>query len=364
MVLEDVMDGHDAPGVAITVVSGDAIVASAATGFADLARGTAMSAEGACNWFSMTKIATATATMMLSDRGALDLEAPVSRYLGDAWPKGFAGVRVRHLLDHSSGLRNPIPIRWVHRAGDPAPDERLFLARLLAKQRAPRFEPGTRAAYSNVGYLALGAVIGEASGTAYEAFVAAELLHPLGMSQTAYHWTDLAVGDVPAVTGHQRATRPLARVLQRLLPPGIVGPRSGKFVALEPFEVDGAAYGGLIGPAADAARLVALHCNDGIFAGQRLLTRRSVRAMADIETKGRPYDVGLGWFRPRREPGPHVEHFGGGMGFWNVLRFDPTAGRGAAVMSNTTHRWDIAGFADAAVSATVGDSAGRGGSVP
>ncbi len=149
----------------------------------------------------------------------------------------------------------------------------------------------------------------------------------------------------------------MARVLQRFLPSGIVGSRSGKFVALEAFEVDGAAYGGLIGSVADATRLVALHCNDGVFAGQRLLTRRSVRAMADIVTKGRPYDVGLGWFRPRREPGPHVEHFGGGMGFWNVLRFDPTAGRGAAVMSNTTHRWDIAGFADAAVSAAFGTSA-------
>ena len=313
-----------------------------------------MSPEGACNWFSMTKIATATAAMMLVDRGQLDLEAPVSGYLGDSWPSGFAAVRVRHLLNHSSGLRNPLPIRWVHRAGEAAPGERLFLGRLLAKQRAPRFEPGTRAAYSNVGYLALGAVIGEASGSAYEAFVRAELLEPLGMAQTAYHWSDPELATVPRVTGYQRASRPLARVLARLLPPGIVGERSGKLVALEPFEVDGAAYGGLIGSVVDAARLVALHCNDGMFAGRRFLTARSVHAMADVVTKGKPYNLGLGWFRPRREPGPRVGHFGGGMGFWNVLRMDPTTGRGSAVMSNTTRRWDIAAFADAATSEALG----------
>ena len=205
MALEDVVDRHEAPGAAVAAVSGGAIIASAAAGVADLARGTAMSPQGACNWFSMTKIATATAAMMLVDRGRLDLGAPVSAYLGEVWPSGFAAVRVRHLLDHSSGLRNPIPIRWVHRAGQPTPDDQQFLAQVLSKQRAPKFEPGTRAAYSNVGYLALGAVIGEASGSGYEAFVRGELLAPLGMSHTGYHWTDPAVAAVPRVTGYVRA---------------------------------------------------------------------------------------------------------------------------------------------------------------
>ena len=39
------------------------------------------------------------------------------------------------------------------------------------------------------------------------------------------------------------------------------------------------------------------------------------------------------------------------MGFWNVLRYDPTTGHGAAVMSNITSRWEIAEFADEAVAA-------------
>jgi CubicO group peptidase (beta-lactamase class C family) len=346
---DKVVDRGDAPGVAIAVVSGDAIVATAAAGSADLAYGTPMSPGAACNWFSMTKIATATAAMILVDQGALDLDAPVAEHLGDVWPRDFCEVRVRHLLNHSSGLRNPVPIRWVHRADEPVPDARQFLARLLAKQRRPRFTPGSRAAYSNVGYLALGAIIGEVTGDGYTRFVHEALLEPLGMSHTAFRWTDASVASAPRVTGYQRASRPVARLLDHYLPPGIIGERSGKLVALEPFELDGPAYGGLIGPVVDAARLVALHCNDGTVAGRELLSPRSVREMSAIVTRGKPYDLGLGWFRPRVEGGPHVEHLGGGMGFWNVLRIDPSAGRGVAIMSNTSQRWDIAAFADEAV---------------
>jgi CubicO group peptidase (beta-lactamase class C family) len=57
----------------------------------------------------MTKIVTATAVMQLAERGKLGLDTKVREYLpefpGDA-------ATVRHLLSHSSGLANPIPVRW------------------------------------------------------------------------------------------------------------------------------------------------------------------------------------------------------------------------------------------------------------
>lgn len=234
-------------GVSAALVTGDTTVATSAAGFGDLASGSAMSADAACNWFSMTKIATATAAMMLSESGQLDLDAPVGRYLGDVWPTGFASARIRHLLGHSSGLRNPLPIRWVHGAGQPRPEPRPWLAHLLAKQRTPRFEPGSRAAYSNVGYLALGEIIATTAGTSYEAFIADELLRPLGMTHTAFGWNELPAETVRA-TGHQRLPRILTPALARVLPRDLIGVRTGKYVALTPFELDGAAYGGLIGP--------------------------------------------------------------------------------------------------------------------
>ncbi len=346
---EETVRREQLPGLAVAVVHADQIVASAAAGFADLATRAPMSADSACNWFSMTKIATATAAMVLAEGGALDLDAPVARYLGEAWPGPFAGARVRHLLSHSSGLANPVPIRWVHRAGDPRPDPAGFLARLLARQHRPRSAPGTRASYSNVGYLALGEVIAAAAGQPYERFVGDEVLGPLGMTRTAFSWSDRALAGVPQVTPYQRLPRALTPVARAMLPAGILGTRTGTLVSLEPFELDGAAYGGLIGPVTDAARLVAVHCNGGTAGGSRVLTRPSIDAMTSIATPGRPYDLGLGWYRPHADRGPHIEHFGGGVGYWNVLRINPRTADGAAVMSNTTRHWDIAAFADAAV---------------
>lgn len=349
---EDAVRRHDLPGVAVAVVRAGQVVASATAGFADLATRTPMQADGGCNWFSMTKIATATTAMVLAEGGVLDLDAPVGRYLGGAWPARFARVEVRHLLSHSAGLRNPVPIRWVHRAADPRPDPHDFLARLLARQHRPRSEPGTRASYSNVGYLALGEVIAAAAGRPYEDLVHDELLIPLGMTHTAFRWADPALGSVVRVTPYHRLPRALTPVVTKLLPEGITGARSGEFVGFEPFELDGAAYGGLIGPVTEAARLVALHCNGGVINGIRILSRHSIEAMTAIATLGKPYDLGLGWFRPHGDHSPHVEHFGGGMGYWNLLRMNPRTAHGAAVMSNTTRRWNITAFADAAVEVT------------
>ena len=137
-------------------------------------------------------------------------------------------------------------------------------------------------------------------------------------------------------------------VLSSLLPPGVLGPRSGGTVTLRRFELDGAAYGGLIGTVTDAARLLAVFTNGGTVGSTSVLRRESVEAMTAITTKGRPYDVGLGWLRPHGDPPDSVEHFGGGIGYFNVLRVNLAAGCGAVVMSNTTKHWDIAGFADSA----------------
>jgi CubicO group peptidase (beta-lactamase class C family) len=354
---EDTVSHQNLPGIAVAVVQAGQVIASAAAGFADLASRAPMSADSACNWFSMTKIATATAAMMLAEGSALDLDAPVARYLGQAWPGRFAGVRVRHLLSHSSGLRNPVPIRWVHRATDPGPGSAAFLARLLARQDRPRSAPGTGAFYSNVGYLALGEVIAAAAGRPYEEFVRDDLLRPLEMTRTTFRWRDPALAGVPAATGHQRLPRALTPVLKALLPQHILGARTGKFVGLEPFELDGAAYGGLIGPVTEAARLIALHANGGTIAGTRVLSRQSIDAMTAVTTPGKPYDLGLGWFRPHGDHNPHVEHFGGGMGYWNLLRLNPQTGLGAAVMSNTTRHWNITAFADAAIEAVAPSTA-------
>jgi CubicO group peptidase (beta-lactamase class C family) len=289
----------------------------------------------------MTKIATATAAMQLADDGALALDAPVSKYLPYFAPLSPRGeVRVVHLLNHSSGLANPIPVRWVHPSGTSGPAPRDFLERLLARHRKLRFPPGERAAYTNIGYLALGEVIAAATGGDYTEQVRRRILGPLGMTATDFDYTSRTAPR--AAVGYQRLPRGLRPVLQAMLPAGIVGRRSGRFVGFHQFVLDGAAYGGLVGSAPDAARFAAAHLGGGSFEGARLLSAESAARMQRIETTGRPFDLGLGWFCPHRSVAapPFVEHLGGGAGFFNVMRLYPEPGVGVVVMGNAT-KYDV-----------------------
>ena len=127
------------------------------------------------NVYSTTKTMTAISTLMLVDRGELDLDAPVA----EVWPEfaqaGKERVLVRHLLSHTSGVagwEKPLAVEelydWDYSVG------------LLAAQR-PWWEPGTRSGYHAVthGYL-LGEVVRRVTGRSVGRFFREEVAQPLG----------------------------------------------------------------------------------------------------------------------------------------------------------------------------------------
>jgi len=337
------------PGIAAVVVRRDGAEQPCAAGVADLETGRPTTPDSAHLWFSMTKIVTATAAMQLVDRGSLDLDDPVSGWLPE-FPQprsGWPPVLVRHLLSHSSGLTNPIPVRWVHPAGERPRDAREFTLSLLRRHRKLRSPAGSKAVYSNLGYLALGEVIAAASGQTYTEYVRANVLTPLGMDRSGFTYDD--VGDDVA-TGHQRRFHPMTPLFRVLLPLGIMGANRGRFVSFNRFCVDGPAYGGLIGPVRDAAGFVAAHLNGGELRGVRLLSPESVDAMQTIQARGPRMDVGFGWYRRgrSRSGADFVEHLGGGGGFRTLLRIYPRRGLGVVAMGNAS-TYDHQAIAAAAV---------------
>ena len=337
------------PGLSIAVVKGERLVWARGFGFADLVTSTRATSQTAYLWFSMTKIATATAVVRLAEEGAIDLDAPADEYYrGLKIVSQPAPVSVRHLLSHSSGLANPVPIRWVYPASGLVPDRRAFVERLLGKNRKLRFVPGERASYSNLGYLVLGEVISEVSDMGYEDYVREQILLPLGMTRTGFSYPRTSR---EAATGYHPLRPLLTPIFRAALPGGVVGTRQGKYVAFNPFYVKGPAYGGLIGGIEDAARLVLLHLNGGQAGETRLLSAESVAGMQRTTPRGGKRDFGLGWFRAgeaRQKRPAFVEHLGGGAGFWNVMRLYPEESLGVVLMGNTTS-YDHESILDAAV---------------
>ena len=333
------MGAHEVPGLSVAVTDAERLLFAEGVGSADLASGRPATADTRYLWFSMSKIATATAAMQLSAQGRLDLDAPVRSLVPAYAARSGAEPRVRQLLNHTAGAANPLPVRWVLPADSSAEDVRAFTRRLLDRHGRPKRRAGGPARYSNVGYLILAEVISAAAGEPFEAHMRRSLLEPAGMAGTDYaHWAE-----ADNATGYVRLPRAATPLLRAALPGGIVGERHGKHLALMPFRVAGAGYGGLIGSVTDGARLLQLHLADGQIDGRRVLAPESARAMRAIVTPGRRFDLGLGWFRRPQDRGASaafVEHWGTGGGFWNAMRLYPALGLGMVVMANTSRPYD------------------------
>jgi CubicO group peptidase (beta-lactamase class C family) len=128
---------------------------------------------------SLTKVmATASAALRLWDRGMLDLEAPVSRYLPEFTGGGREQVTVRMLLDHSSGLRAWAPLWREQRTRDGAVHALL--------RETPTRPPGSTTRYSDLNAMLLGLVLEQVAGARLDVVAHREVFEPLGMANTQF----------------------------------------------------------------------------------------------------------------------------------------------------------------------------------
>ena len=337
-IAQDVTSTAKVPGMSVAVASPEGILYAGAVGYADLAARRKSMVEDQYPWFSMTKIATATAAVRLHADGQLDLDAPIGTYLpGYRHPSKDGHPTMRQLLTHTAGLGNPLPIRWVR--SDDRPEDPTLFGDVLEKHGAPKRSVGDRAAYSNIGYLLAGRVIESVTGLSVQGSVTNAVLEPLGMNNTGYAYRAHA----PRSIGYVRINSAVIPVLRWAVPEGIVGQRVDGHTALRPFLVSGAAYGGLVGTVTDAARLAAAHAVDHSDA-HPVLRQGDLQTMRTISATGQRFDHGIGWFRrpadSQRTPA-FVEHYGTGLGFWNAMRIYPESRLAMVAMTNTTFKWDF-----------------------
>ncbi len=169
--------------------SGDVLVAHSgkiafqkAYGLADREKHTANTLDTRFRIGSMNKMFTATAILQLVGNGEVDLSAPLGKYLPDYPNKEVATkVTIRHLLTHTGGTGDIFtPEYQKHRL-----DTRELTDYVkLYGPRGLQFEPGSRWAYSNYGFLLLGIVVQNVSGMSYYDYVRTHIFLPAGMHGT------------------------------------------------------------------------------------------------------------------------------------------------------------------------------------
>ena len=211
-------DRPDTPGCALGVFRAGEVLYAKGYGQADLERPAPITSRSVFDVGSTSKQFTAASILLLAMDGKLDLEADI-RTLLPQLPDLGGPIRVRHLVHHTSGIRdylNLIVMSGRNLDNDYTEDE---IVDLLARQRGLDFPPGTKHSYSNSGYFLLSEIVRLVSGKSLREFAHERIFGPLGMTQTFFHddYAELvpgrAIGYTPGPEGTFRIDVPIGDVL-------------------------------------------------------------------------------------------------------------------------------------------------------
>ena len=178
------------PGCAVGVAHDGAVVLKSGYGMADLERNVPISPNTIFESGSLAKQFTAMSLMLLAQQGKISLDDPLRKYLPELPDYGVAPT-IRHVLSHTSGLREWRPIAtFGGRAEGTYVYTNQDLLRMAAGQRALNFDPGTHYSYTNTGFnistILIERVLG--NGKTFPAYTQEFIFGPLGMTHT--RWRD------------------------------------------------------------------------------------------------------------------------------------------------------------------------------
>ena len=176
------------PGCAVGVAIGGKTMLTRAYGMADLEHGVPNTVETVFEAGSVAKQFTAMAILLLAKDGKLSLDDPAKKYVPEL-PDYGAPLTIRHLLNHTSGLRDWGSLAGI--AGAPRTTREYTHAHVLdivSRQKSLNFPTGTQWSYTNTGFNLAAIIVSRVSGMSFAQFSQARIFAPLGMTRTS--WRD------------------------------------------------------------------------------------------------------------------------------------------------------------------------------
>ncbi len=180
-------DRRDAPGCAVAVTRDGGPAYMRGYGMADLENDVPITPGTAFYLASVSKQFAAYAVILLAREGKLALDDDVRKFfpeLHDFAPQYGTPITVRHLLNHTSGLRDYFSLLALSGWPVDGPATEQDFLELAGRQRTLNFAPGTRHLYSNTGYVLLAILVERVSGKSLREFAESRIFGPLGMVST------------------------------------------------------------------------------------------------------------------------------------------------------------------------------------
>jgi CubicO group peptidase (beta-lactamase class C family) len=308
-------------GAVVAVVEGDVTVFSKGYGFADIKNHTEIRPEATLFRIgSITKLFTWTAVMQLVEQGKLDLDANVNDYLDFRIPDTYAQpITLRHLMAHTAGFEDRVLGMQAPSPQDILPDGRWLASHIPARVRTP----GEMSSYSNYGAALAGFIVERVSGVPYGKYIGEKISKPLGMDHTSVDEplpADLAEGMSNGYLYTGGAFQ--EQDFEYLVPPSA---------------------GGAASTAADMARFMVAHLQNGRFGDARILQESTAIRMHsrlfgnDPRLNGWAY----GFYEMSRNGLRVIGHGGDTRFFHSLLAIVPEKNIGLFVAYNSENAMDV-----------------------
>jgi CubicO group peptidase (beta-lactamase class C family) len=272
--IQQAIENKEIPGAVLAIVHVDKLVYLKAFGNKQTYPETVkMKTNTIFDLASLTKsVSTATSVMILTERGKIRLNDPVSMYI----PEFKDDIQVIHLLTHTSGLPAYAPVELLEKKRADNPDALIQHIALVRRLN----NPGEEFRYSCLNYIALQHIVEKVSGQNLRDFAKENIFDVLGMKNTDYT-PSLKKHKLISPTEKQADNQvllgtvhdPMARVLKN----GISG------------------NAGLFSSAKDLARFAMMMLNDGTLNGKQVLSPLTIRAMTTVPSGFSAFGRTLGW---------------------------------------------------------------------
>jgi uncharacterized protein YbbC (DUF1343 family)/CubicO group peptidase (beta-lactamase class C family) len=269
--IEKAIDEHRLPGAVVWIEHGGEVYWKAYGKRSLVPSEEAMTRDTIFDAASLTKVLAGTpAIMLLVERGKVDLNAPVSKYIPE-YTGEMGKITVRELMTHTSGMAPDVSTKPKWEGTETA----------IQKAAAMKLDstPGAKFRYSDINFFTLGEIVARVSGMPLEKFCAKEIYRPLKMNDTGFL---PPASKIPRIAPTEMTDGVMLR--------GTVHDPTARYMG------GVAGHAGLFTTAPDMARFAHMMLNMGELDGKRIFKPETVKLMTSVQTPPAMEDRrGLGW---------------------------------------------------------------------
>lgn len=325
---------HPSPGYHYIIFDTNSIIKQEYSGFKNVEKQTIIDEKTSFHAFSISKTFTAVGVMQLVQSNKIKLSDTIQNYLTEI--ELSEPITIKQLLNHQSGIVNPIPLKWTHLETEHSSfSYQSFYDSIISRKLKLSCSPGKKFSYSNLNYLLLGKLIEKVSGMEYRDYIKTNIVDRVRQND----YMDFTIPTSNHATGYHANSWFQNLLLGFLIDKKkMIYKADNSWNAFRTFYLNGASYGGII----CTPNALKNYCQELLKTNSKLLSRNNIDSMLteSITNSGKSTSMALGWFKGKLGEHDYYCHAGGGGGYYSEIRLYPSLGIGSVVMTNSSGMTD------------------------